>query len=216
METGTTAGSTDFAPTHDTSTGMEQSAPERISSIVSAEGGTAPSEPGTWSNPVHVALDRIAADVDAIKGSIAAGMSYDKAKEEAFDRLYRELDELRSDREFDRLRPLYLDLILLFDRLDHSLAPAPADDVTSPRDAVISSLRDELLEVLYRREIELIEPSPAIFDPVWQRAIDARITDLPDLHNSVASVVRQGFRYRGRLLRAEEVIVNKHMPGVRT
>lgn len=192
METGTTAASADSrVPTQDVSTEMEPSAPA----------------PAVEPDPVHAALDRITAGIDAIKGSIALGNAYDKAKEEAFDRLYRELDDLRSDREFDRLRPLYLDLILLFDRIDQSLAPA---SVNVASHAVLSSLREELLDVLYRRDIELIELSPTIFDPTVQHAVGAQRTELPDLHNAIASVVRQGFRCRGRLLRAEEVIVNRY------
>ena len=195
METGTTATSADSrVPTQDVRLGMEPSAPAPVA------------EP----DPILAALDRIAAGFDAIKGSIAVGNAYDKAKEEAFDRLYRELDDLRSEREFDRLRPLYLDLILLFDRVDQSIAPALVNDASPAREAVLSSLREELLEVLYRRDIELIELSPTIFDPTVQRAVGAQRTELPDLHNSIASVVRPGFRCRGRLLRAEEVIVNRY------
>ena len=195
MQTGTTAASADSrVPMQEVSTEMEPSAPA----------------PAAEPDPVRAALDRIAVGVDAIKGSIVLGNAYDKAKEEAFDRLYRELDDLRSDREFDRLRPRYLDLILLFDRIDQSLAPASVNDASPTREAVLLSVREELREVLYRRDIELIELSPTFFDPTMQRAVGAQRTELPDLHNSIASVVRRGFRCRDRLLRAEEVIVNRH------
>lgn len=61
---------------------------------------------GSPADAIPTSLDQLAADLSAIKRDIAERIRYDLAKEEAFDRLYRQLDELRSEREFDQLRPL--------------------------------------------------------------------------------------------------------------
>lgn len=176
----------------------------------SASDSSVPSQEAVLpANLARATLDQLVADLSTIKLDIAERLQYDKAKEEAFDRLYAQLDELRSDREFDHLKPLYLDLILLFDRLDQTVVAALPHEDTSPARAVLVSLRAELVEVLYRREIELIDPSPPAFDPTLQRAVGTQDTDTPDKHNSVGAVVRRGFRYRGRMLRPEEVILNK-------
>ena len=53
-------------------------------------------------------------------------------------------DELRSEREFDQLRPLYLDLILFFDRIEQSAAAALLREEVSIAGAVLTSLREEL------------------------------------------------------------------------
>ena len=161
---------------------------------------------------IRATLDQVAADMTAIKRDIAERIQYDKAKEEAFDRLYRQLDELRSDSEFDHLRPLYLDLILLFDRLEQSAAEALRHEDASTAGATLTSLREELLEVLYRREVELIAPSSSTFDPRWQRAVGTKDSNVSEQHNSVETVLRRGFRYRDRLIRPEEVILNKCRP----
>jgi molecular chaperone GrpE len=167
---------------------------------------------GSPADVIPTSLDQLAADLSAIKRDIAERIRYDLAKEEAFNRLYRQLDELRSEREFDQLRPLYLDLILFFDRVEQSAAAALLREEVSIAGAVLTSLREELLEVLYRREVELIEPSPSTFDPRWQRAVGTRNSIVPEQHNAIAEVVRRGFRYRDRLIRPEEVVLEKCRP----
>ena len=99
---------------------------------------------GSPADAIPTSLDQLAADLSAIKRDIAERIRYDLAKEEAFDRLYRQLDELRSEREFDQLRPLYLDLILFFDRIEQSAAAALLREEVSIAGAVLTSLREEL------------------------------------------------------------------------
>jgi len=141
---------------------------------------------------------------------VQSRLAYDKAKEEAFDRLYGELEQLKSNATFEQLRPLYLDLILLFDRIENicqsSQLIAQQDPHILP---LFRSLSDELIEVLYRREIEVTQSASPVFDPNAQRAIGIEPTADEGESGRVASVVRRGFRYRNRLIRAEEVIVKK-------
>lgn len=134
-------------------------------------------------------------------------LAYDKAKEEAFDRLYGELEHLKSNAAFEQLRPLYLDLILLFDRIENICQSASGD---SNALSLFRSLNDELVEILYRREIEVIQSVSVVFDPSNQRAIGVEPTPAEGESGRVARVVRRGFRYRNRLIRAEEVIVKKY------
>ena len=145
-----------------------------------------------------------------ISASFQSRLSYDGAKEKAFDRLYAELDQLKSNTEFDHLRPLYLDLILLYDRIENICASG--EDVSREDSGVstlLQSLREELVEILYRREVEVIRPSPLTFDPATQRAIGIEPALSESENGRVARVVRKGFVYRNRIIRAEEVIVKK-------
>ena len=158
---------------------------------------------------IRTTLDQLAADITGIKAVFAERIQYDNAKEEAFDRLYRQLDELRAGREFDHLRPLYIDLILLFDRLDQSAAETARHHDAGTVAATLLSLREELVEILYRREIELISYSSTKFDPKWQRAIGTQDTTAQEQDNTIGIVVRRGFRFGDRLIRPEEVVLNK-------
>lgn len=137
-------------------------------------------------------------------------LAYDKAKEEAFDRLYGELEQLKSNATFEQLRPLYLDLILLFDRIENICQSSQLIAQQDPNMlSLFRSLSDELVEVLYRREIEVIQSASPVFDPSTQRAIGVEPTQAEGETGRVARVVRRGFRYRNRVIRAEEVIVKK-------
>lgn len=136
-------------------------------------------------------------------------LAADAVKEKAFDRLYAELDELKQDREFEQLRPFFLDLVLLFDRLDH-LGNETLETEAAP--SIVDSVRDELLEILSRRGVDIIPPS-AQFDPAFQNALGTERTCYEEEDNRIARVVRRGFRYNSRVIRHEEVFVYRFVPG---
>lgn len=133
-------------------------------------------------------------------------LAYDKAKEEAFDKLYAELDALKKNAALDYIKPLLLDLILLYDRMEHARRlAADAQGIVSTE--VLQSFIHELLEVLYRREVSLIEAGPSSFDYNHQKAIGVVDVTDPAEHQRIHKVVRRGFRLGERTLRPEEVIV---------
>lgn len=153
----------------------------------------------------------LSSELSSIRTIVENRLTYDKAKEEAFDRLYAELDELKRDSLFEYLRPFFFDLILLFDRIE-STRQSMNQNATldkSLRD-LLKTLSDELLEVLHRKEVELIKTSSATFDAVLQRAIGTEPTAIEIENSQIARVVRRGFKFRERILRAEEVIVKKY------
>ncbi|MGH8524827.1 MAG: nucleotide exchange factor GrpE, partial [Gammaproteobacteria bacterium] len=73
----------------------------------------------------------------------------------------------------------------------------------------VRSFRDEILQVLRRQEVSLIESKPGMFNEACQEAIDTRLVSHPEEDQQVVGIVRRGFSYRGRLLRPEEVVVGK-------
>jgi molecular chaperone GrpE (heat shock protein) len=140
---------------------------------------------------------------------VESRLALDDVKEKAFDRLYAELDELKQDREFEQLRPFFSDLVLLFDRLDHLANESlETQDVSS----IVVSIREELLEILSRRGVDIISPSEQ-FDPAFQNALGTERTSDEEANNRIARVVRRGFRYNLRVLRHEEVFVYRFVPG---
>ena len=155
-------------------------------------------------------LTPIAEEVTSLREEFAKRLSYDATKEEAFTRLYKELEGYRADHASQRLRPIFLDLILLLDRIEQNHAnlrdgTVAADDFSS----ILQSIHDEVMEVLFRGEVEPIEAGTGKFDPATQRAVALEQTTEAKEHFDVARVVRRGFRYRGRVLRAEEVLIKK-------
>jgi molecular chaperone GrpE (heat shock protein) len=161
--------------------------------------------------PVILAgVEALANQVSGIEHAVQERLRYDKTKEEAFERLYGELDQVKRNTAFEAIRPLYMDLILLYDRIDNArrdLRERSGADVSQ----FLGSIAEELLEVLYRREVEVMDGSPTLFDPTLQRAIGSEPTPVEAEHNQVCRIVRRGFRHGGRVLRPEEVVVKRHV-----
>lgn len=152
-------------------------------------------------------LFRLGSGLSSIQQIIESRLSYDKTKEEAFNRLYDELEYLKRNSFLERNRSLFIDLILLFDRIENLRYESMQKNSTFEK--LLKSLSDELLEILFRQGVQVINtPSPE-FNPAIQRAIGTTKTTLKEKNNHVASTVRRGFKYQDHILRAEEVIVNK-------
>jgi molecular chaperone GrpE len=153
----------------------------------------------------------VIAEVAALRQTVETCLLNDKVTEEAFDRLYVEVEEVRQERGFQQVRPLFMDLILLYDRIELGIQQMSELEASMP-DVVqlLKSFRDELIEILYRREIETIVTPTTTFDRTLQQAVSVQPTGMEQEHNQVVRVVRRGFRYRNRILRSEEVIVRSY------
>jgi len=165
------------------------------------------------SRQMLTAIESLVTEFSSLNRTIENRLSYDNVKEEAFERLYAELEDLKKNSAFEQLRPLYMDLILFFDRIENIRQNTNQSATTmSPLPDVLKTLGDELLEILYRRGVELINITDSAFDPSVQQAIGTQQTFSEVENNQVARVVRRGFRYGERIIRAEEVIIKKYSP----
>jgi len=163
------------------------------------------------SRQMLAAIESLTTEFSDLNRTIESRLRYDKVKEESFERLYAELEDLKTNSAFEQIRPLYMDLILLFDRIENICQDIEqATSTPSPQKDVLKTLSDELLEILYRQGVELINTTNQTFDPSVQQAIGTQPTFSEIENNQIARVVRRGFRYQERILRAEEVIIKKY------
>lgn len=140
-------------------------------------------------------------------------LSYDKTKEVAFDRLYKEMEELKQDQELQQLRPLYIDLILLIDRMNNIYNDQLDIGGQNPELVdILQTLSHEVLEILYRRGVELIVAPSNKFDPKIQQVVEVIPTNNPAEDNMVVHMIRHGFKYGDVVLRPEEVVIKKYNP----
>ncbi len=160
---------------------------------------------------VFASIERMGTQLEELVSTVRGRLSYDETKEQAFERLYAELDALKRNAAIDNIKPLLLDLILLYDRMEQSREQAAAEQELVPVET-LQSFIDELLEVLFRRDVGLIEPGSPSFDYNQQKAVGVVDATDPAEHQRVDRVVRRGFRLGDRILRAEEVIVRRLMP----
>ena len=156
------------------------------------------------------AISPIAEELASLRNEFTKRLAYDATKEDAFSRLYREMDESRAEQKFHQFRPIYLDLILLLDRIEQNYANVMGGTLSNNDFApLLKSLYDEVLEILFRGEVEPITQVAPKFDPASQRAVGVEIACEQHEHHDVARVVRRGFKFRDHVLRPEEVIIKK-------
>ena len=162
-------------------------------------------------SPMATALVEIAADLSDCARSCRTG-SNDATKDEAFRKLYVDLEHFRGQAAFIQTRPLFIDLILLVDRIESNLRPVEhgwhrrGRKPCSPRSATncSRSWRGAAWSRWCAR-------TTRAFDPHLQRAIRVEPTSLPSEHN-LTQFVRRGYQADGQLLRPEDVVVLRHTP----
>jgi molecular chaperone GrpE len=159
-------------------------------------------------SPMAAALVEIAADLTGLREIVRDRLQYDVTKDEAFRKLYVDLEHFRGQAAFIQTRPLFIDLILLIDRVESNLLVSTGAE----QETLLTTIRDELLEILARRSVEpVVCEQTAAFDPHVQRAIRVEPTSLASEHN-LTQFVRRGYQADGQLLRPEDVVVLRHTP----
>jgi molecular chaperone GrpE (heat shock protein) len=137
----------------------------------------------------------------------------EKRKKQAYDQLYEELRQYKDDFLLRAQKPLFMDIILLYDGLSRTIRTfEDVEEEALPKAEVLESLRhslEEVQEVLYRRDIEPIEERPETLQIEYQKPVQRIETDNPEEDREVVSIVRDGFRMNGAILRPQEVVVKR-------
>ncbi len=127
--------------------------------------------------------------------------------QQAFDALYAELKQYRENFLAQAERPLLLDLVLFYDSMNWFRQSMEREEMSAE---VLSDsfqyLMDEFLELLYRRDVNPMEPS-SHFDRSIHKVIRVLPAQDPKDHERVARVLKRGFNRGEQVLRAEEVEV---------
>jgi len=130
-----------------------------------------------------------------------------ESQEKAFNKLYEEMSRYRDNFLLTAEKPLFMSLILLYDSIVRTEKGLADEEARKP----IANLRAELLEALYRHDVELISERPNRLDISFQKAIRREETDDPNEDMRVVEVVRDGFRAHGKVIRPQEVVVKRRL-----
>jgi molecular chaperone GrpE len=158
--------------------------------------------PTTGGENTTSLLSTVAVDVATIKDLVEKRSGDEQQIAEALHRIADDFQHA-SRQEW---RPLYTDLILLLDRIEGTL-PSWTED---PAGEFLTTVRDEVLEILARRGVMPLNRISDAFDSSRQRAVKAVPTDDPEGHHRVVEVVRPGYECDGYILRPEEVVVCRY------
>lgn len=153
----------------------------------------------------NIELHEIQQNISGIRNILAQKITYDKTKELAFERLYKELDEYKRKQSFEDNRPLFIDLILLYDRLDIF-----KEETENSNLAVLDSIQEEVNEILLRRHIIQVKLVDNVFNPSLQRAVSREPVDSIDLDGTVVRILRNGFILENKVIRPQEVVLGHY------
>jgi molecular chaperone GrpE (heat shock protein) len=132
----------------------------------------------------------------------------DETQREAFNKLYKEMTLYRDNFLFAAEKPLFMALILLYDTI--SRAARQVEENAAALEAV-ENIKAELLDVLYRQDVDLITERPEKLDIGLQKVIRREETSDPAEDLRVVEVVRDGFRWNGKIIRPQEVVVKRRL-----
>lgn len=135
-------------------------------------------------------------EVAALKDLFLRRLMDDKVKIAALSQMKEQNDILQKRMDEKNLSAFIKELLLVCDRIENQ---ENIDELTV-------SVKDEILDLLERREIYQME-TPIIFDPKLHNAVGTvpSTEELPE--KSVARVVRNGYFLREQVFRPADVIV---------
>lgn len=150
---------------------------------------------------------QILGELQQIKGNLEQFMREDSSTKRAFDTLYQELQQYKSDFLFQFEKGFLIDLLSFYDSLiwyQNMLESETTDSKES-----FSYLIEEFYEVLHRRDV-VPTPASETLDRKKHRVIQIEETDNPQQDKRVASVMRRGFMRGERILREEEISLYRY------
>ena len=141
-------------------------------------------------------IDEVFTEIEQLRDLFARRLMDDKGKNAAIDKLSESNAALIKAVEENQALGFVKELILICDRIYSQ----PVSD------AFAYSILEEILEVLARRGIEQIQQLD-VFDPKIHNSVSAVEADEEHPANSIATVVRQGYVWDGKVIRPADVIV---------
>lgn len=127
------------------------------------------------------------------------------------DNLRKRLDRERKDYVNYANQELMGEFIPVFDNFHRALRSIPRTEGTKPLLDGVEMIYRQLEEVLKKQGLEEVEAAGQPFNPHLHEAVQVEETDrCPE--DTVLEVIRNGYLFRGRLLRPAEVRVSRSLP----
>lgn len=154
--------------------------------------------------------NEILQELQALRTELRDQRTQGDAKDVAFRAMHDELQQYKDDFMLQVEKPLLLDLLLFYDSLNWFQESLVKQDMSPDvLEENFQYLIDELLELLYRRNVTPMQSSER-FDRTKHKAVQVVKTDIKDHHELITQVMKRGFTRGETTLRAEEVIVARH------
>ena len=153
--------------------------------------------------------EQLFSELRSIRGHLDQLVREDSSTKRAFDTLYQELQQYKSDFLFQFEKGLLTDLLSFYDSMvwfENTLKEENNNALEN-----FSYLIEEFYEVLRRRDV-LPAPVTEHLDRKLHRVVQIEQTNDPNNDNRVANVLRRGFFRGERALREEEITLYRYTP----
>ena len=147
---------------------------------------------------------------------LSAIRSTESVNQRLFDSLHEELLKYRDNFLHESLqKPFIHDLVLLFDDLTSLSSQLQSAAEDEGKRGAVAQWRDNLenavlslLEILHRFEVKEIEAGESV-DRALHKVLSYEPADYAEEDGRIVMRVKRGFQWRGKLIRAEEVIAKR-------
>lgn len=163
-------------------------------------------------------LQALGTKLEALHQDFETKLKYDAAKDRQLDALHKELQAHRDDLYFKILRPVFMDLIAMYDDL-HSIARhEDGRDSSSLSEGEVrmrrnlASFADTIEEILDRYGVSAFTEEGDSVSPQRQRSIKQVETSEAGQDRRIADRLRKGFCHGDKVLRPEIVATYKVAP----
>lgn len=198
----------------------DQQSKEAISSSVTSPYKSADLTTSSTANALLIeevtrSLQLLMTEMQRLREDFDTKVKYDESKERLIDSLHRELQVYREGLHFKILKPVFIDLIAMYDDLGKLIDAMLAKDLASASSQGVQNLesfQETIEETLRRSGVDAFTIEETTFLASKQRILKVLDTSDPTQDKQVVRRVRKGFEYEGRVLRPEIVEIYKHNP----
>lgn len=156
--------------------------------------------PGPAADP---RVDKLLEKISILEQLFVKRIKDDAVHTASYNTLYQDMSKYRDDAFRGAQKPLLKGLVLLYDTMKRSLAGI-AD---GPVKEAIELHVEELIELLHRHDVERMPDVQGRFDRNSQQALGTEPAATPEEDQTVARVVRDGFKWGTQVLRPQEVVI---------
>jgi len=168
-----------------------------------------PAPPSADVDTILEAIHSLADNMATLQQGFESKIKYDASKERMVDALHKELQTYREDLHFKILRPVFVDLINMYDDLGNLTRHIDKEESVSESERnlrhSLSTFCDTIEEILARNGVTLYSESGPMFVPQRQRVVKTIDTVDPGIDSQIAERIRKGFQYEARIIRPEIV-----------
>lgn len=174
-----------------------------------------PEEPELSENKSVEDFAEVLKKLNRLEHNFETKIKYDEHKQTVIDRMHTELQEYKNDVLLTLTKPLFMDLIKLYDDVPKISRSLHNDAGLESLHDLEREVQDYILEILEKYDVYLFKELEDIFNPRSQQAI--RTTPTSDQENvrKVTTRLRPGFKRDEKILRPEGVEVLVYKPVIK-